>query len=410
MLIQRLEINNYRSLRSVDLDLGCVTSADDTALVGLLGRNGVGKSSILYALQVFYDIAAKVTKDDCYARDQSNPIVIRVTYGNLRPEELREFSAYIENDQLIVTKRIEVNEKGSIQKYFGAARQVPEFAELRKLGKRDRITKFKELVASGTMDGLEGTPKKADQADGLMVEYEAAHPDLLETVVREEQFFGPKEIGGGKLDKYTKFVLVPAVRNAANEEQRKGVIHELINMIVLRQVNRREDVRELRAELKEKIGDVFSAENLTELGALGASISDLLKQYAPGSSLSLTWGDPIIPAVPLPEAQASLVEDDFPCPITHAGHGLQRCLVLTLLQYLALTEPPPDEDAEAPLEVNAADAGGDEGNRDILDPDLILAIEEPELYLHPARCRYLSQLLLTLAKPPKDPNSPDLTP
>jgi predicted ATP-dependent endonuclease of OLD family len=31
-------------------------------------------------------------------------------------------------------------------------------------------------------------------------------------------------------------------------------------------------------------------------------------------------------------------------------------------------------------------------------PDLILAIEEPELYLHPSRCRYLANLLLQLAE------------
>jgi predicted ATP-dependent endonuclease of OLD family len=33
-------------------------------------------------------------------------------------------------------------------------------------------------------------------------------------------------------------------------------------------------------------------------------------------------------------------------------------------------------------------------------PDLILAIEEPELYQHPSRCRYLSNLLLQLAEKP----------
>ena len=34
-------------------------------------------------------------------------------------------------------------------------------------------------------------------------------------------------------------------------------------------------------------------------------------------------------------------------------------------------------------------------------PDLILAIEEPELYLHPSRCRYLSNLLVQLTDRPE---------
>lgn len=406
MLIQRLEVKNYRSLRSIDLDFRELEAEDDTALLALLGRNGAGKSSVLYALDVFYDTAAKVTKDDCFARDPDNKIEIRVTYGQLRSDELQEFTSYVKDGQLIVTKRIEVGEKTAVQKYYAAAQQIPVFAEMRKMGKRDRTKEFKSQVASGELEGLAGTPKSADQVDALMAEYEAAHPELLETVEREEQFFGPRQIGGGKLDKFTKFVLVPAVRDAAGEEERKGVIYELIDMIVLRQVNKREDVKALRKEMRTKIEEVYSAENLTELGELGASISGLLGQYAPGSALRLLWGDPIVPSIPLPKAEADLVEDDFPCPITHAGHGLQRSLILTLLQYLALIEPPAEEGDEP-----ASDDGPESDEVDglateVLSPDLILAIEEPELYLHPGRCRHLSTLLLDLARLPKEPGDP----
>ena len=69
--------------------------------------------------------------------------------------------------------------------------------------------------------------------------------------------------------------------------------------------------------MKEKISTVFSPDNLTELGDLGRSISELLKQYAPGASLDLTWGNPTPPEIKLPPARADLVEDDFPCPISH---------------------------------------------------------------------------------------------
>lgn len=406
MLIERLEVKNYRSLQSIDLDFGTPQSDEDTALVALLGRNGGGKSSVLYALEVFYDISAKVTKDDCFGRDANNTIEVRVTYGQLRPEELKEFSAYVEDERLIVTKRIEVGDKTSVQKYYAAARQIPVFADLRKMGKRDRTNEFKQLVAAGTLPDLAGTPKSGDEADSLMAAYEQAHPEFLETVEREEQFFGPRQIGGGKLDKYTKFVLVPAVRNAAGEEEKKGVIYELIDMIVLRQVNRRDDVRTLREEMRRRIEEVFSAENLTELDSLGRSISGLLRQYSPGSSLQLTWGDPVIPVIPLPKAQADLVEDDFPCPITHAGHGLQRSLILTLLQYLALTEPPKEEGDGTSAGEGQEQEPSESGAAEILNPDLILAIEEPELYLHPGRCRYLSGLLLSLGKPAKDPVAP----
>src|SRR4051794_18387979 len=108
MLIERIEIKNYRSLRSVDLTCGDPTSPESRSLLAILGRNGGGKSSILYALDIFYDVSAQINEEDCYARNPTNEIMIRVTYGNLRAEERREFQSYIENDRLIVTKRITV--------------------------------------------------------------------------------------------------------------------------------------------------------------------------------------------------------------------------------------------------------------------------------------------------------------
>lgn len=404
MLIERLEIENFRALRSVDLDMRRGTESNSPALVALLGRNGGGKSSILNALDVFYDISAKVTQNDCYAHASNAEIVIRVTYGDLREEEKKEFQPYLQDDRLIVTKRFQITEKACVQKYYAAARQIPQFAELRRLTKREMVAGFKALVAENRLEGLSGAPRSADDAEVLMAAYEAGHDELLQTVEREEQFFGPKEIGGGKLDKFTKFVFVPAVRNATDEEQKKGVIYELINTIVLRQVNRRPDVQSLKDEMKSRITEVFSPENLTELGVLGSSISTLLERYSPGSALKLSWGEPVVPDIPLPKAQADLIEDDFPCPITHAGHGLQRSLILTLLQYLATSERP-DETSDSPTS-DDENVESESSASEVTAPDLILAIEEPELYLHPARCRYLSSLLLSLSRFPTDSDLP----
>jgi hypothetical protein len=55
-------------------------------------------------------------------------------------------------------------------------------------------------------------------------------------------------------------------------------------------------------------------------------------------------------------------------------------------------------------EVPAISAASTGAGAAILNPDLILAIEEPELFLHPSRCRHLSELLLTLTKAPTEAN------
>lgn len=394
MIIERIEIENFRSLETVKVDC--------EGLVAFVGRNGSGKSSILYALDAFYDVSASITNEDFYNRETDREIVIRVTYGCLSDDEQTEFRSYIRDNKLMVTKKIGYTDTGVKQRYFAAAMQIAEFAELRRIGKRDRIKGWNELLERGKYPGLGPPVRRSDEADNLMDQYETDHPELMIPVEREEQFFGPRNVGGGKLDKYTRYLHVPAVREAAIEEHKRGVIYELIDTIVVRRINQRQDVRQLRADFEERVAEVYSPENLTELDELSGSISQLLTQYAPGAELRLRWGDPKVPDIPPPPAHARLIDEGYECPISHSGHGLQRSLILALLQHLATTQPstPTDNDETDSDQTDLAEAPP------LRSPDLILAIEEQELYLHPSRCRYLADLLLRLAEPPDEVGQP----
>jgi predicted ATP-dependent endonuclease of OLD family len=391
MLIKSVEVKNFRSIREAYLDCNNLTA--------IIGRNGAGKSSFLYAIDTFYDIAAPITEEDFFDRDAGSPIEIRVTYGDLREDEKKEFKPYIGDYRLIVTKRIS-SENGRItQRYYAAALQIPQFAEIRaKSGKRDRVSAWNELVDSGEFADLGGKTRSADEVEQLMSEYEANHPEFMKAIEREEQFFGPRNIGGGKLDKFTKYVLVPAVREASDEVTgKKGAIYQILDMIVLRKVNARKDIQEFKSEFEERVRKLYSSENLTELPELGASISETLKKFAPGSELNLRWDEVKPPEVPLPAAKATLVEDSFEGEISRKGHGLQRALIVTLLQHLAMIVPVELTTEGAVEEAIISEPKSIESSR---GPDLILAIEEPELYLHPSRCRYLANLLLLLSKRP----------
>ena len=392
MIIRRIEVKNFRSIREASLDCDNLTA--------IVGRNGAGKSSFLYAIDTFYDIAAPITEEDFFDRDMGSSMEIRVTYGDLRDDEKEEFCPYIKDDKLIVTKRIS-SENGRItQRYYAAALQIPQFAEIRaKSGKRDRVSAWKDLVGSGKFADLDGKVRSADEVEQAMAKYEANHPELMESIEREEQFFGPKNIGGGKLDKFTKYVLVPAVREASDEVSgKKGAIYQILDMIVLRRINDREDIQKFKSEFEERVKKLYSSENLTELPELGKSISQTLEKFAPGSQLNLGWDEVKLPEVPLPAARATLVEDSFEGEITRKGHGLQRALIVTLLQHLAMTVPvEPTAEGSDERGTSSSEPESLETSR---GPDLILAIEEPELYLHPSRCRYLSNLLLQLAERP----------
>ena len=392
MIIKSVEVKNFRSIRETCLDCDNLTA--------IIGRNGAGKSSFLDAIDTFYDIAAPITEEDFFNRDIGSTIEIRVTYSNLRDDEKEEFQPYIKDDRLIVTKRISIENDRIMQRYYAAALQIPRFAEIRaKPSKKERVSVWNEMVNSDELPNLGGKVRSADEVERLMSEYEANHPEFMEPIEREEQFFGPRNIGGGKLDKFTKYVLVPAVRKASDEASgKKGAIYQILDMIVLRKINAREDIQKFKSEFEERVKKLYSSENLTELPELGNSISQTLEKFAPGSQLKLGWDEVKPPEIPLPPARVTLVEDSFEGEITRKGHGLQRALIVTLLQHLAMRVPiePTAED----LDEEETGISKPKGLEISQGPDLILAIEEPELYLHPSRCRYLHNLLLQLSEKP----------
>lgn len=396
MLIKSVRVSNFRSIRDAKLDCERLTV--------LIGRNGAGKSNFVRTLDVFYDVAAPVSAEDFFNRDTSLPIEIRVTFADLSPAEEEEFAAYTRAGSLTVTKRITLEEGRVVQRYYAAAQQIPEFARIRALAsKTERRTAWRELVEGATLPGLSGSARSADDVEQLMAAYEREHPELLDVIEREEQFFGPRNIGGGKLDKYTKFVLVPAVREASDEVGgRRGAIHQILDTLVLRKLSARDDVQAFRKDFEDRARSLFGPATEAELKGVAASLTDSLATFAPGSSLHLSWDDVSVPEIQPPAARVTLVEDEFEGDIDRKGHGLQRALVLTLLRELAMLPPPPEEGHG--LEADAEGASPDVALGAQV-PDLILAIEEPELFLHPSRCRYLSRLLLELASRDTSPRN-----
>ena len=128
----------------------------------------------------------------------------------------------------------------------------------------------------------------------------------------------------------------------------------------------------------------------------------MLKQFAPGSELRLHWEEISLPEIKPPAAKVTLVEDSYEGDVEHKGHGLQRALIVTLLQELAITtginemDTATDDVADDQAHGTATDVIVDEQ----WSPDLIIAFEEPELYLHPSRCRYLADLLMKISENP----------
>lgn len=402
MLIKSVTIENFRCIKQLN-----VAFADLTAFVG---RNGSGKSTVLQALRVFYNTKASVSEHDFFNANTALPIQITVEYRDLGAEEQAEFATFLNDGTFAVTKKISFENGKCDQRYYAATKQIPAIAEIKRLrNTTDKRTAWNALVDEQKLPDIGPRSVRGDDPDALMTDYEQKHPELAEWVHQEVQFFGPPNIGGGKLDHYTKFVYVPAVRDASDDlkDSKGSPLFQLLDFIVMRRFRARADVRALQDEFSSKLKELYAPSRLSEFNALATDISATLHLYVPNAQFDLRVSEPSLPEIPSPAAIAELVEDEYQGSIERKGHGLQRALIFSLLQHLAVAQPieateQSQGETDTPTDAQLQDAGGSDANQTVLarpwGPDLIIAIEEPELYQHPLRARHLSRILLEMSR------------
>ncbi|ACA59051.1 ATP-dependent nuclease [Candidatus Desulforudis audaxviator] len=386
MLISAVHVKNFRSI--LDDSLPC------DRLTALVGRNGAGKSSLLRALELFYDPSAKVTTEDFYAEDTSQDIEIAVTFAELSTEEQDFFSAYIDNGTLTVVRVFSLAPGRKSGTYHGMRLQNPDFAEVRTAGGRREITnKYNELRSTEKYSSLP-TVRSADEALSKLQEWESANPNACVRMRDDGQFFGFTEVGQGYLGRHTRFIRIPAVRDASEDamERRGSCVTEIMDLVVRSALARRKDIATFKEETQAKYRDILDPAKLSELTGLQAQLSKTLKQYAPEADVSLRWAEFADINIPMPEAQVKLVEDGYESSVLRTGHGLQRAFILTMLQHLVAAR----EMKKTMEEGFDSKEQSSEAEEPYL-PGLVLAIEEPELYQHPSRQRHLASVLVKLA-------------
>lgn len=382
MIIKSVRVQNFRSI--LDEELHC------DSLTVLVGANGSGKSSLLRAIELFYAPDPTVAAEDFYAEDVSRDIEITITFADLSSAAAKRFAKYVESGSLTVARVISVHNGSASARFHGSTVQNPDFVGARTAGgKSDIRAKYNELRTQPPYTDLP-TASSADKAHQAMEEWEAAHPETCVRTRDDGQFFGFKQVAQGYLGEFTRFIFIPAVRDAAEDaaEGRGTAISELMDLVVRSALARREELTQLRERVQAEYDAIVDPNKLTELGELGGRLTGTLRTYVPEATVDLAWIKTGAIELPPPKAQVKLIEDGFSASVARTGHGLQRAFILTLLQHLAVArsasreeQPEPSPDV-APSRALA---------------NLIIAIEEPELYQHPNRQRHIAKILLQLA-------------
>jgi ABC-type dipeptide/oligopeptide/nickel transport system ATPase component len=386
MIIKSVHVRNFRSILDERIDCDNLTV--------LVGRNGTGKSSFLRAIDMFYDPKATVSVEDFYAEDTSKEIEIAMTFTDLDDQARSLFAPYMDEDDLTVVRvfSLSARKQGT---YHGMKFQNPDFLQIRNAGgKREIRNKYDELRKSPMYSALP-TVRSADQVEEELRKWEQSNPGSRERLRDDGQFFGFTEVGNGYLGRYTRFIHVPAVRDASQDatDSRGSCVSEIMDLVVRRTLGNRKDYLTLKEETQKKYREIMDPSKLTELSDLQKQLSETLRYYAPEANVSMEWAELADIDLPLPKAEIKLYEDGYRSSVQRTGHGLQRAFILTMLQHLVAAKG-----------VEVATEGGSPSETDIAEsgelqlPDLVLAIEEPELYQHPSRQRHMASVLLKLSQ------------
>ena len=144
MQIKHLNIKNFRSIVEITIDF--------TGATALIGGNNSGKSTILQALDLFFD-----TKPSYDARDTNNGsggnIEITATFINLAPDEVKEFGSAVINDEISI-QRILSEDKDIHGQYSVRAQTIPEFEQIRSISAAgEKKDAYNQII--GKFSGLE---------------------------------------------------------------------------------------------------------------------------------------------------------------------------------------------------------------------------------------------------------------
>ena len=334
--------------------------------------------------------------EDFFAQNTTKDIEIAVTYGDLSSEEKERFSGYMENGTLTVARVFSDPPAGARSgTYHGARLQIPDFVEIRNAGSAMNVRKkYNEIRQKETYSSLPTANSEA-AVRSEMRNWEEQHPEHCVRIRDDGQFFGFTQVAQGYLGQHTKFIYVPAVRDASQDatEKRGSLITEITDLVVRNALANRQDITEFKQQTQDQYREIMNPEKMPELINLADGLSKTLQSFVPGTEILLNWSELVDIQIPLPLAEVKLLEDEYESGVERTGHGLQRAFIITLLQHLSSAR---NTENQSDASTDQGENGTEQSPVDLL-PSLILAIEEPELYQHPSRQRHLGSVFLNLA-------------
>lgn len=383
MKLTNLRIQNYRRCKDVELTLG--------AIHAIVGSNNAGKSTILRALDFLFNASTRgLTEEAFWNGEAGSEIRVEATFESLTENESEQLKPYLRPDGSFKMARSatkasgaeEPEEEGSGFKISQSySTRMPKMKWLRPdLINGNNIKEwFKnkdELVVNGVsfVDLVGKTPKVSEWQDKA-AEFTASN--LKDDDFEEAWGDNPKGYPGILKSCLPFFVLVPAVRDLSDEAKvlKTNPFGRLLTAVVGAIASeKRAEMEEAIQKISKSLNREGGGERLPQLYAVETDLNRAIGKIFEGCDLEIEFTTPTIET--LLGSPRLFVNDGFRGQVEYKGHGLQRAVIFSILR-------------------NYADVVTGKG--DLKRRTLILAVEEPELYMHPLAQRAIRKLFKEIA-------------
>lgn len=148
MRIQHVKIRNFRAVKEFDGEFGNITS--------FIGYNGSGKSSIIRAINWFFE-GHPLNEYDYFKDSSGKPsdeISVEIKFNSLNESEKSQFKKYVKDDSMIIMRSQKWREVKS--KLLGSPNVIPAIEDIRNTsGIRNQRKALKDLLEKG---GISASP------------------------------------------------------------------------------------------------------------------------------------------------------------------------------------------------------------------------------------------------------------
>ncbi len=387
MKLKRLHIRNLRSV----VDTGEFPVGEIAAFIG---ENNAGKSNILRAVDWLTSAGAGGVKQEDF-NDPEQAMIIKGTFDGLTAKETRRWRSYLVDGQLILEKQIrleshpEDSRKPKVKAEFHGYRAQPKewFLSTEKIVEaKGSRPKWADIVTENSLpdyfmeDGKSNktTYSKALERYLLENDVEYDQPDLSST-----QALGLQSNVVAMLPTVYFLGAITDYNDEIDRRSSTSTFRRLMADLAERILKQDERYKELQTAVDQvqKLLNKTADESLVRLESLETiekKIADILRKLMP-SVRQVCLSIAVEETKEIFSRGVSLtVDDGIDTDVLAKGHGMQRCVVFSLLQALIMNE----QGALVPASSGQAN-----------EQSIILAVEEPELYIHPQLAKLFYDVL-----------------